>query len=223
MPSQREFFLAGLLLCLTFLSSGAHALPWPLSAILKKPAVPAQIAPAAVKFSDLWALSPTGDTYVNLKIPASENSGNLVTIPAGNRSDTATGSAAAHPVIFTANDHEKHCTSFMFKNEGSDASPLSDDCRVIMKNIDGGGSWTIQILGLQRQLVQYGTCAVAVVTVLVPSVFSFSYVVGNGDLIHMIDRAIAMYDTNGKVGGVAWTDCSSNDGMDAIKFSIYHT
>lgn len=76
-------------------------------------------------------------------------------------------------------DSINDCYDSSFENQTSDASPLVSDCQQIAVNIADGGTWSTGDAGYQRQLVQYGTCALGVSGDFQAQVFY----VGNQDII----------------------------------------
>jgi hypothetical protein len=83
------------------------------------------------------------------------------------------------------------------------------DCQPITETLLAEGTWEIEAIGGQHQLVQYGTCAFGVTG---DKSFNEFYV-GNLDIINVINDSIARYNWNGKVGSKGSMGCQSLKGL----------
>ncbi|CDM27637.1 hypothetical protein CBS147339_4225 [Penicillium roqueforti] len=114
------------------------------------------------------------------------------------------------------------CGSSTFINQSSGDSPLVADCQVLVKNIAGGGTWTVPAVGRQHQLAQYGTCAFGIQG---GQVLNIAYV-GNQDIIYIINSSIAKFKWKGKIGAKGTMSCQTPTkatGNTPMTWAIYHT
>lgn len=115
------------------------------------------------------------------------------------------------------------CEKSTFYNATSAASPLIDDCLMIAKNIQNGGTWTVDdIIGLRHQLVQYGTCAFSAEGIK-GNMETYFYV-GNQDIMDLIKDSIRLFGASGKVG--SWGRMYCQGGAPTyrhqVTWGIYH-
>ena len=113
------------------------------------------------------------------------------------------------------------CGDSSFINQSTGGSPLISDCQQITRNIAGSGTWPVAA-GAQRQLVQYGTCALGA---QLSNTANIAYV-GNQDIIDLINTSIDKFSWNGKVGAKGTMDCQSASGLTGsarVDWGIYHT
>ena len=119
----------------------------------------------------------------------------------------------------------KHrCNQYTYKNEASDGSPKTSDCKTLADNISGSGDWTSSGAS-QRELAKNGGCAFG--TEEADGEGSALYYVGNEDIIDVINEMIKQFDPegNGKLGGSGEFHCdvpAAKGGKAAkIKWGIY--
>jgi hypothetical protein len=115
-----------------------------------------------------------------------------------------------------------HCGDSTFVDQSSNASPNVEDCRTIIKNIEGDGSteWTTQVVGKkQREIAKAGSCAFGVEATEVSGNVNFK--VGGGDVIDIINEAIKRFGGNGKVGAKGDMKCNGNNKAQPVKWGIY--
>lgn len=116
------------------------------------------------------------------------------------------------------------CGDSTFEDQTSDASPLADDCRAIIENIqdDGSTQWTTQVVGQrQREIASAGTCAFGVEATTTNGNVNFR--VGGQDVIDLINESISRFGWSGKVGAKGDMTCNGNDKGQAVQWGIYHT
>lgn len=115
---------------------------------------------------------------------------------------------------------DNQCGDSTFVNQGSEASPWISDCETIVRNIAGGGTWTL-FDGYQRTLATYGTCAFGAQKV---SGGSSVHYVGNEDIRDLITDSIRKFGRNdGKIGAKGRMGCNAPGNSSAIEWGIYHT
>jgi hypothetical protein len=114
-----------------------------------------------------------------------------------------------------------HCQISSFVDQTSDASPLVEDCKQIIKNIqgDGGASWNTGISG-QRELVKFGTCHFGVESKSGAD-GNVTFDVGAQDIIDIINDAIRQFGGGGKIGAKGQVDCDGNVHDTTIEWGIY--
>ncbi|KAF7969261.1 hypothetical protein HWV62_27856 [Athelia sp. TMB] len=107
------------------------------------------------------------------------------------------------------------CGDSSFVGQTNGGSPLISDCQIIQKNIAGGGTWTTGS-GSQRQLVQFGTCALGV------TVENGLAKVGNQDIIDLINSSIQMFGSGGRVAAKGTMPCQGAlGGTSTVDWAIY--
>ncbi|KAL4899490.1 hypothetical protein BDW74DRAFT_171529 [Aspergillus multicolor] len=114
------------------------------------------------------------------------------------------------------------CEDSSFENQTSDASPLVEDCKTIIRNIQGDGStdWTTQVVGKpHREIASHGTCAFGVEATKVDG--NVNFVVGGQDVIDIINDSIAQFATDGKIGAKGNMNCNGNVKSQPIEWGIY--
>lgn len=138
--------------------------------------------------------------------------------PIASGADTSANYVA--PTQVFKRNYVNDCGDANFINRSSAASPTVADCEQIIRNIDGGGSWSVGV-GFQRQLVQYGTCAFGVKG---DAGNEATFKVGNSDIIDLIRDSIAKFAWNGLVGAEGTMDCQGQSLFDVtVYWGIYHT
>ena len=107
--------------------------------------------------------------------------------------------------IFPGKDH---CGASSFENQGSDASPLVDDCKQIIRNIeeDASTDWTHGITG-QREILKFGSCAFGIKRTGGTG-GAVQFRVGGQDVIDVINDAIKQFASDGKIGAKGVMSCS---------------
>ncbi|KAF9054908.1 Ecp2 effector protein, partial [Panaeolus papilionaceus] len=114
------------------------------------------------------------------------------------------------------------CGDSSFDNKSSGGSPRVDDCLQIARNIAGGGTWTVALIG-HHQLVEFGTCAFGVQAPFELGVSNIR--VGNQDIIDVINDSVRRFQWNGLVGARGEMQCQTDPGTRWLKteWGIYHT
>lgn len=127
-----------------------------------------------------------------------------------------------NPASFIPGRRNKACWGYTFRNEGSAASPLDEDCKRLIANIANDGVWEVEAAAplRQHQLAQWGTCAFGVEKDNESG--DLFYYVGNDDIIHILESAMALWGSD-KVGAKGWMSCSALIEPPTIKWGIYHT
>jgi len=125
-------------------------------------------------------------------------------------------------VLFTesADDSINDCGDSSFVDASSSGSPLVSDCLQIAANIAGGGTWEVDSLPIQHQLVQYGTCAFGVTANGDNFLNSYWYYVGNQDIIDLIHSSIDLFQWYGLVGASGYMNCQPDTD---VTWGLYHT
>ncbi|KAF2871795.1 putative necrosis-inducing factor-domain-containing protein [Massariosphaeria phaeospora] len=104
-----------------------------------------------------------------------------------------------------------------FSQETTDKSPLVEDCRQVIRNIEGGGVW---LSDFWRDLAKHGSCAFGVDED--KSAEGMAYQVGNRDIIGIMDHAIQQFEKNGHVGASGIVYCHNQwDGHTRLKWAIH--
>ncbi|OLN96797.1 Killer toxin subunits alpha/beta 2 [Colletotrichum chlorophyti] len=103
---------------------------------------------------------------------------------------------------------KSHCGDSSFENQGSNASPSVDDCKQIIKNIEGDASteFTHRITG-HREILKYGSCAFGIERTGGTG-GAVEFRVGGQDVIDIINDAIKQFGGGGKVGAKGVMSCS---------------
>lgn len=123
-------------------------------------------------------------------------------------------------VTFEKRAGNNECGPASFVGNTSGASPKIADCKTIVKNISGGGRWTIT-KGESRKLVKFGTCAFSVKDLGTDA--SLVEYVGNKDIINLINDSINKFGSNGKVGAHGKMKCNGTPGYKVGTYwQIYH-
>ncbi|KAH7081154.1 putative necrosis-inducing factor-domain-containing protein [Paraphoma chrysanthemicola] len=115
------------------------------------------------------------------------------------------------------------CADSTFENQSSGGSPKVSDCQQMAANIAGGGTWTTT-LSLQRTLASYGTCAFGV-KASGSSGMSGQFLVGNQDIIDVVNESIRRFQWNGLVGAKGVMPCQTGQRDDAadVSWGLYHS
>lgn len=146
-------------------------------------------------------------------------------LPTPQRNETESGFTLSQQSIvgvsLMAANRVNDCGDSSFINQSTGGSPLISDCQQITRNIAGSGTWPVAA-GAQRQLVQYGTCALGA---QLSNTANIAYV-GNQDIIDLINTSIDKFSWDGKVGAKGVMDCQSASGLGVsarVDWGIYHT
>ncbi|PYI01817.1 chitinase [Aspergillus sclerotiicarbonarius CBS 121057] len=114
------------------------------------------------------------------------------------------------------------CGASTFVDQTSDASPKVEDCRQIIKNIegDGGTGWTTQVIGHhQRQIASHASCHFGVEATKTHGNVNFK--VGGQDVIDIIHDAIARFARDGLIGAKGNMNCNGNVKSQPVGWGIY--
>lgn len=101
-----------------------------------------------------------------------------------------------------------HCGDSSFENQGSDASPEVEDCKTIIRNIEGDGSteFTHRITG-HREILKHGSCRFGIERTGGTG-GAVEFRVGGQDVIDVINEAIKRFGGGGRVGAKGVMPCS---------------
>ncbi|KAG9256684.1 glycoside hydrolase [Emericellopsis atlantica] len=116
-----------------------------------------------------------------------------------------------------------YCSKSTFKNQGSNASPPVEDCRQIIKNLEGlpEKDWRVDILGGQTQLAKSGECAFGAEARHSPD-GNIWFRVGSQDIIDLINDSINKFGDSGRVGAKGDMDCDGNaPQVEQVEWGIY--
>lgn len=114
------------------------------------------------------------------------------------------------------------CGDSTFVDQTSDASPNVEDCRQIIKNIEGDGStdWTTQVVGHnQREIASHASCHFGVEATKTDGNVDFK--VGGQDVIDIINNAIAQFGRDGLIGAKGDMDCNGNIKSQPVLWGSY--
>jgi hypothetical protein len=114
------------------------------------------------------------------------------------------------------------CGDSTFVDQTSGASPKVEDCRQIIKNIEGDGStdWTTQVVGhKQREIASHGSCHFGVKATKTNGNVNFK--VGGQDVIDIINSAMAQFGRDGLIGAKGDMNCNSNIKSQPVLWGIY--
>lgn len=135
--------------------------------------------------------------------------------------DFSTSANDPNPPLFVDVANDQECGESSFIDQTSDASPTVQDCLQIATNIAGGGRWEVEaIIGLQHQLVEYGTCAFGVQRA---QVGAFYFYVGNADIIDIINTSVDRFGSSGLVGAKGFMWCNPTLLSPGTNWGLYHT
>ncbi|KAH0426127.1 glycosylhydrolase family 18-6 [Colletotrichum camelliae] len=114
-----------------------------------------------------------------------------------------------------------NCGDSSFENQSSGASPKVEDCRQIIKNIEGDGrtEWTTQVALGQRAIARFGSCRFGVEATDVSGNADFR--VGGQDVIDIINESINRFGGNGRVGAKGTMKCNGSVKKQGVKWGIY--
>ncbi|KAK2760455.1 glycosylhydrolase family 18-6 [Colletotrichum kahawae] len=114
-----------------------------------------------------------------------------------------------------------NCGDSSFENQSSGASPKVDDCRQIIKNIEGDGrtEWTTQVALGQRAIARFGSCRFGVEATTGSG--NADSRVGGQDVIDIINECISRFGGNGRVGAKGTMKCNGSVNKQGVKWSIY--
>ncbi|KAL4904081.1 hypothetical protein BDW74DRAFT_185756 [Aspergillus multicolor] len=114
-----------------------------------------------------------------------------------------------------------YCGESTFEDQGSEASPLIDDCKQIIKNIQGtDGEWNTSPLEKQRSLVHYGSCRFGVTGKGIHG--NVSFMTGAQDIIDIINDAIEKFGRDdGRVGAKGTMQCDGNIKKQKVDWGLY--
>ncbi len=116
------------------------------------------------------------------------------------------------------------CGTSTFVGATSSGSPLIDDCRVIIKNIQGTqGEWTFDnVFGTQKAGPSWGTCTFGAQGEDANG--SAAFYIGAQDIIDLINSAIEQFGSNGLVGASGTMTCRGNiNQVPDVLWGIYHS
>ncbi|RDK38944.1 hypothetical protein M752DRAFT_307004 [Aspergillus phoenicis ATCC 13157] len=114
------------------------------------------------------------------------------------------------------------CGDSTFVDQTSDASPKVEDCRQIIKNIEGDATtaWTTQVVGHnQREIASHASCHFGVEATKTNGNVNFK--VGGQDVIDIINDAIAKFARDGLIGAKGNMDCNGNVKSEPVLWGIY--
>lgn len=161
---------------------------------------------------------------VSLAAPAAETSpqaGQAPPAPSTPVPDFSTPANDPSPPLFADIANDQECGESSFIDQTSGGSPKVEDCLQIATNIAGGGRWQVEaILGLQHQLVAYGTCAFGVQRA---QVGAFYFYVGNADIIDIINTSVQRFGSSGLVGSKGFMWCNPTFLSPGTNWGLYHT
>ncbi|KAL6233081.1 hypothetical protein BDW75DRAFT_252210 [Aspergillus navahoensis] len=114
-----------------------------------------------------------------------------------------------------------YCGESTFEDQGSEASPLIEDCKQIIKNIQGtDGEWNTSPLEKQRALVSYGSCKFGVTGKGIDG--NVSFMTGAQDIIDIINDAIEKFGRNdGRIGAKGTMQCDGNIKKQKVDWGLY--
>ncbi|KAL4768027.1 putative necrosis-inducing factor-domain-containing protein [Aspergillus nidulans var. acristatus] len=114
-----------------------------------------------------------------------------------------------------------YCGESTFEDQGSEASPLIEDCKQIIKNIQGtDGEWNTSPLEKQRALVSYGSCKFGVTGKGIHG--NDSFMTGAQDIIDIINDAIEKFGRDdGRVGAKGTMQCDGNIKKQKVDWGLY--
>ncbi|KAH7303528.1 putative necrosis-inducing factor-domain-containing protein [Stachybotrys elegans] len=120
-----------------------------------------------------------------------------------------------------ARDSINNCEDSSFVNQSSGGSPFISDCQQIVRNIAGGGSWTVP-LTFYRKLVSHGTCAFGA-----QAQYDFRATnakIGNQDIMDLINDSIRRFSWNGRVGSKGEMQCQYDprQHLGTVSWGLYH-
>lgn len=126
--------------------------------------------------------------------------------------------------LYPCNDvpSKNDCGDSDFEDQTSDASPSVDDCRQIIKNIQGNTNteWTVQFVGHnQREIAKAGGCSFGVEASKINGNIKFT--VGGQDVIDIINTAIDKYGGGGRVGAQGRMSCNGNLHGQDVTWGLY--
>ncbi|RAH55255.1 chitinase [Aspergillus piperis CBS 112811] len=114
------------------------------------------------------------------------------------------------------------CGESTFVDQTSDASPKVEDCRQIIKNIEGDAStsWTTQVVGHnQREIASHASCHFGVEATKTNGNVNFK--VGGQDVIDIINDAIDKFARDGLISAKGNMDCNGNVKSEPVLWGIY--
>ncbi|GLA49848.1 hypothetical protein CBS147343_3007 [Aspergillus niger] len=114
------------------------------------------------------------------------------------------------------------CGGLTFVDQTSDAPPKVEDCRQIIKNIEGDATtaWTTQVVGHnQREIASHASCHFGVEATKTNG--SVNFKVGGQDVIDIINDAIAKFARDGLIGAKGNMDCNGNVKSEPVLWGIY--
>ncbi|KAF2160117.1 glycoside hydrolase family 18 protein [Zasmidium cellare ATCC 36951] len=168
--------------------------------------------------SDLMNADITTPGYVRLPVCSGATAMTAYTTP--NRVDK---SDPNYPCVALQGIRDCNPETVGMENETSDASPLITDCQDMINNIAGtSGEWTTPLDSV-RQLTSAGTCAFSVQERNVDSDGNGSYKVGSQDIVDIVNEAIKLYGSNGKVGASGTFDCNGDIKQQHLLWYLYHS
>lgn len=138
---------------------------------------------------------------------------------------TPTNENKVSPSVIFKRDAVNDCGDSSFENQTTGGSPAVEDCLQIAANIAGGGTWEVEDIAFdQHQLVQYKTCALGVTGVATEGAGAF--LIGNQDIIDLINSSIDQFQWNGLVGAKGYMTCIEGGAQNiqvGVEWGVYHT
>ncbi|KAL5332613.1 hypothetical protein BJX70DRAFT_392853 [Aspergillus crustosus] len=134
---------------------------------------------------------------------------------------TSMGSSEFYPCDLPPG--KDYCEQATFEDQTSDASPDLEDCRTIIRNIqgDGGTDFTHQVVGTpHREILVFGSCHFGIEAISANG--NVEFYVGGQDVIDIINDAIAKFgNSNGKIGTKGLMNCNGNTRKQGVEWGIY--
>lgn len=111
--------------------------------------------------------------------------------------------------IFARGDNNIKCGKYSYLSMEMEGLAIISDCKMIIKNIRDGGTWTQSSLK-NRYIVGYGHCVMKVGGGDGGSARLLRYYkIGNGDVINIIEEVIKQFGSGGKVGATGGMKCGA--------------
>ncbi|KAH6637326.1 putative necrosis-inducing factor-domain-containing protein [Chaetomium tenue] len=112
------------------------------------------------------------------------------------------------------------CEDSTFVDESSGGSPLASDCEQMWRN---NNKWPFHelTLGVERRLLEWGTCAFSATAVATPILDNIWWTnIGDEDITDLVRDSISKFTRNGRVGARGRAQCYEDT---AIDWRIHHT
>ncbi|KAF5858156.1 hypothetical protein ETB97_004760 [Aspergillus alliaceus] len=149
----------------------------------------------------------SAETASSLRPRESSTSPTGITTTASRRPSWSRTRARTGPA--TSRRAKDDCGDPTFVDQTSGASPKAEDCRQIIKDIEGDGStdWTTQVVGHnQREIASHASCHFGVEATKTDGNVNFK--VGGQDVIDIINNAIAQFGRDGLIGAKGDMNCN---------------